>query len=265
MSKTRKLRLRWILAFTISAALAGCSSHPITKSLGAGGTGSGTDVPLLLTDTPPAGVTPLSFEVTISSAMLEPGDVQLLTAPVTQEITRLQTETAYLSTTSVSNASYTSLKLTFSNPSLTFVNNTAATITVNPHTAAPLTHTISSPINLIGGLDVTVADPADQLTLSGGLNGVGPVTLTSTNLGTVLLSGPGTYSGGTAVYGGTLVVGSADALPDGSDLTVGAGAAFAAGAAASPVAVPEPGAIALLVAAAMAALAATRRRRQIAN
>ena len=141
----------------------------------------------------------------------------------------------------------------------------AATITVNPHTVAPLTHAISTPIYLLGGLDVTVADPADQLTLSGGLDGVGPVTLTSTNLGTVLLSGPGTYSGGTAVYGGTLVVGSADALPDGSDLTVGAGAAFAAGAAASPVAVPEPGTIALLVAAAMAALAATRRRRQIAN
>jgi len=123
-------KLNWILAFALGATLAGCSSHAVTSSLGSGGTGTGTEVPLLLTDTPPAGVTPLSFEVTISSAMLEPGNVQLLTAPVTQEITRLQTETAYLSTTSVSNASYTSLKLTFSNPSLTFVNNTAATITV---------------------------------------------------------------------------------------------------------------------------------------
>jgi hypothetical protein len=73
---------------------------------------------LLMTDTPPVGVTLLSFEVTVSSATLEPGDVSLLTGPATAEITRLQTETISLSTTNVNPASYTSLVLTFLNSHL---------------------------------------------------------------------------------------------------------------------------------------------------
>jgi len=48
-------KLNWILAFALGATLAGCSSHAVTSSLGSGGTGTGTEVPLLLTDTPPAG------------------------------------------------------------------------------------------------------------------------------------------------------------------------------------------------------------------
>jgi hypothetical protein len=84
---------------------------------------------LLMTDSPPAGVTVLSFEVTVSSATLEPGNVSLLSGPATAEITRLQTETISLSTTNVNPASYTTLVLTFLNPTLTFENNTGATIT----------------------------------------------------------------------------------------------------------------------------------------
>jgi hypothetical protein len=127
----RKLKLFSLSSVLLCMALAGCSSHGVTSSLGAGGSGvSGTPTPLLITDTPPAGVTVLSFEVTLSSVKLEPGNVALLSTPTVAEITRLQTETDDLSNVSVATGSYTSLSVTYSNPTLTFENNTTATITV---------------------------------------------------------------------------------------------------------------------------------------
>ncbi|MGB6429462.1 MAG: hypothetical protein WBF06_02670 [Candidatus Acidiferrales bacterium] len=124
----RKLRIHWLLILGLSAALVGCSGHS-SGMFGTVGPPSGAPVALLMTDSPPAGVTPMSFEVTLASAKLEPGDVSLLTGPATAEITRLQTETISLSTTYVNPASYTSLVLTYLNPTLTFENNTGATIT----------------------------------------------------------------------------------------------------------------------------------------
>jgi len=129
-----KLRPNWLWTLALGAVLgvtlSGCSSGHGGGSFGGAVTTPGTPVNLLMTDTPPTGVTPLSFEVTLSSAKLEPGDVSLLTGPATAEISRLQTETISLSTTSVVPASFTSLVLTFLNPTLTFENNTGATITV---------------------------------------------------------------------------------------------------------------------------------------
>lgn len=125
----RRLKLHCLLYLALGAALAGCG--PSSHGLGEGTAGGSTvPVPLLMTDTPPTGVTPFSFEVTISSAALMPGNVSVLSAPTTVEITRLQTETASLSTIDVNPASYTSLVVTYANPSLTFENNTNATITV---------------------------------------------------------------------------------------------------------------------------------------
>jgi hypothetical protein len=124
----RKLKTKWLWILALGAALAGCSGHS-TGSFGGTVTPSGTPMALLMTDSPPTGVTVLSFEVTVSSATLEPGNVSLLSGPATAEITRLQTETISLSTTNVNPASYTTLVLTFLNPTLTFENNTGATIT----------------------------------------------------------------------------------------------------------------------------------------
>src|SRR5580700_4550370 len=127
----RNLRIHCVMFLALGATLAGCGSHAST-SIGAGAPTSGTTpVNMLMTDTPPTGVSPLSFEVTLTSANLEPGNVPLLSGPATAEITRLQTETISLSTTNVAinAANYTSLALTFINPTLTFENNTSATIT----------------------------------------------------------------------------------------------------------------------------------------
>jgi hypothetical protein len=81
---------------------------------------------LTVTDSPPTNVSILSAEVTITGATLDPGNVPLLVSPVTLELTRLRTDVAYLSTTSVNAGSYTSLTLTFSNPRLTIENDTGS-------------------------------------------------------------------------------------------------------------------------------------------
>ena len=56
---------------------------------------------------------------------------ELLAAPVTVDLTRLQTETSLVSSVNVAPGTYTSLALTIApNPSLTFQNNTGASLTV---------------------------------------------------------------------------------------------------------------------------------------
>jgi hypothetical protein len=85
-------------------------------------------ISLTITDAPPAGVTVISFEVSITGATLNPGNVDLLggKGPIRIEVKKLETESAFLSTASVPAANYTSLNLTFANPELTFLNNTGA-------------------------------------------------------------------------------------------------------------------------------------------
>src|SRR5690242_7109920 len=80
-----------------------------------------------VTDTPPMGVTVLSFEVSVTGATLSPGGVDLLAGrgPVRVEVEQLETESALLSTASVAPGTYTSLNLTFANPELTFKNGTS--------------------------------------------------------------------------------------------------------------------------------------------
>jgi uncharacterized protein DUF5666 len=87
-------------------------------------------VSITMTDTPPTGVTLLSFEVNVTGAMLNPGNVDLLAGkgPIQIEVKRLETESAFLSTTAVNPGTFTSLILTFANPELTFKNDTSAAL-----------------------------------------------------------------------------------------------------------------------------------------
>ncbi len=68
-----------------------------------------------MTDTPPAGVTLLSFEVSVSGATLNPGGVDLLggKGQIQIEVKQLETESAFLSTATVTPGTFTSLTLTF--------------------------------------------------------------------------------------------------------------------------------------------------------
>ncbi|MCI0348513.1 MAG: DUF5666 domain-containing protein [Acidobacteriales bacterium] len=93
----------------------------------------GTPVSLSMTDAPPSGVTVLSFEVTLTSAVLQsapggPGNFSLLQAPIEIEVKKLETETAFLNTSAVPPGTYNGIVVGFSNPEITILNNSGSSI-----------------------------------------------------------------------------------------------------------------------------------------
>ncbi len=121
---TNKLRSILLVLSLGILAFAGCSgTNNIAPSP------QGAAVSFTVTDTPPANVSIISFEVTLTGAVLNPGAVDLLGGKTQRlEVKRLETEAAFLSTTTVKPGTYTSIDLTFSNPEVTFKNGTAATL-----------------------------------------------------------------------------------------------------------------------------------------
>jgi hypothetical protein len=87
-----------------------------------------SNVTFTMTDTPPLGVTILSFEITVSSATLNPGNIQLVTKPRKIEVKRLETESAFLAAIDVPAGTYQSITVTLANPEITFLNQSNAAI-----------------------------------------------------------------------------------------------------------------------------------------
>jgi hypothetical protein len=85
-------------------------------------------VTLTVTDAPPTGVTVLSFEVSVNSAVLNPGNVQLITTPQRIEVKQLETDSAFLSTMNVPAGTYQSITVNVTNPELTVMNNSGGAI-----------------------------------------------------------------------------------------------------------------------------------------
>jgi hypothetical protein len=149
MSRPRSI---WIFALLIfCAAFVGCrGGTQISSQAQSSGNSS---VVLAMTDTPPSNVSILSAEVTLTGATLNPGNVSLFSGSTTIELTRLQTDIAYLATAAnIPAGSYTSLSLTFANPLLTIENDTTSAIgtcavgsicTIAPTTIANLATTIN--------------------------------------------------------------------------------------------------------------------------
>ncbi len=124
-------RLFISLALLSSALVAGCSGGGGSVASGGGGGGGGGSAPvnLSLTDTPPPGVSVLSFEVTLTGATLQPTSgsaVPLLSTPIKIEVKRLETEAAFLSTLDVNAGTYSSITVNLANPELTILNTGAA-------------------------------------------------------------------------------------------------------------------------------------------
>jgi hypothetical protein len=134
-----------IVLLAFCAAFAGCKgAHSVSSG---GSPGSTAPVVLAMTDTPPTNVSILSAEVTLTGATLSPGNVPVFSGSTTVELMRLQTDIAYLATTKVVPGTYTSLALTFSNPMLTFENDTPGSVTFgvgSPTCAAGAICTIQS-------------------------------------------------------------------------------------------------------------------------
>jgi hypothetical protein len=78
-----------------------------------------------LHDMPPMGVAVLSFQATITGMTLQPGNISVLNSPMTLEMTQLQGMSAYMGTISLPVGTYTGMTVTFSNPQMTFLNNTS--------------------------------------------------------------------------------------------------------------------------------------------
>jgi hypothetical protein len=87
-----------------------------------------SNVTVTMTDTPPPGVTILSFEINVTAATLNPGNVQLVTAPHKIEVKRLETESAFLAAINVPAGTYQSITVMLANPELTFLNQSNAAI-----------------------------------------------------------------------------------------------------------------------------------------
>lgn len=163
-------RLFVLLALLGYAWIAGCGGSG-NSSFSGGGGGTSSPVSVAMRDTPPAGVSLLTFEVTLIGATLNPGNVDLLQGKMPKiEVKRLEVETAYLSTNPTVTASstpFTSSNLTFASPHLTFENNSNPPVTIagcapgavcqiNPtgiltatvNFASPLTVTANAPLSV---------------------------------------------------------------------------------------------------------------------
>jgi hypothetical protein len=156
------------MAMVVILVLAGCSAAHLPTGSG-GSSGSGSPLILTLHDQPSnlSGMTVTSFEVTISGAVLEPGDVSLVSTPETVELTQLQTNSAFLSTTQVAAGNYTSLAVTYSTPQFTIVNNSGAAVSIpGGQCASGATCVVSNP---------TVANSTGTVTFTT------PVTVSASN------------------------------------------------------------------------------------
>lgn len=164
----------------------------------AGGGGNTAPMTIMITDTPPSGLNVLSFQITITGVTLQPGNVSLITAAQTLELTQLQTDHALLTTLPVPVGNYTSMVLTFANPTMTVLNTgtaiastpvcntnafctllptlSAATVTIST-TPFPLAVTLNTPVGLL--LDLNVNNLIQVTGLAVDPTAAGAVTLTA--------------------------------------------------------------------------------------
>lgn len=125
--KTRD-RIGIVLVAIMTLLLAGCGGSGISTSSMAPGS---VPVSLTMGDTPPTGVTVLSFEVSVTKADLQQSGgstFSLLSSPTDIELADLQTDTTLLNTSGAPAGTYTSIQVTFANAELTVKNDSGATI-----------------------------------------------------------------------------------------------------------------------------------------
>jgi hypothetical protein len=132
-----------LLALSAIFLANGCGTRPLGSG---GGAGSGSNAPftLVVTDQPPSGVTLLSFTITVTGAVLQPNNVSVLNAPVTLEVTQLQTDTDLLASLNIPTGTYTDLVLTFSNPNVTILNQSVPLGTCAVGTICQISETLST-------------------------------------------------------------------------------------------------------------------------
>ena len=125
----------WALAACLGLLGTGCGTSASHFTSGGGPTGNTAPITFAVADNPPAGVTILAFEVTITSAALtnptgSPATLVASTSPVTLELKRLEGDSTLVATTNAPLGTYSNLTVSIANPSVTFLNNSGGPITV---------------------------------------------------------------------------------------------------------------------------------------
>jgi len=117
----------------LGLALLGLSCNNVGAPPGGGPQATFGTGYIFIGDAPPAGTSILKFEITLSGATLCPTvgsggaceglpQIELLSVPVTIEMTQLQLASAFLSLKEVPTGTYAGVRLTFSNPELKVLN-----------------------------------------------------------------------------------------------------------------------------------------------
>lgn len=167
-------RILSLIAVVAVLPLVSCSG-PTSRSGGGGGGTGNAKVSITLYDTPPTGVSLLSFTLPIAGISLTPSTgspVAVATTVSSVEATRLQTDSALIAdAVSVAAGSYKTISVTLGPTSATsnvFVNTSGASITYSLN-GSSFTCTNDSVCNLPAGAVYTVAIPL-TLTLSSNQN-----------------------------------------------------------------------------------------------
>src|SRR6202521_6320008 len=152
-----------------AVSLASCSGTP--KSGGGGGGGGGnTTLSLTMTDTLLAGTSILSFKVTVTGVSLTPSTgkpVNLTLNPSTPiiELTHLQSDSAFLGTSTVPRGNYTSATVAFSAPDIVLMNQTNGALTGGT-TACPVSTVTPCEFKPAASGTITLTTPPFPLTLT---------------------------------------------------------------------------------------------------
>lgn len=124
-----------VLGMVALLSMIGCAGGTTYQAASTSPTANAT-VNFVVTDTPPASVAVLSFQVQIASAVLQPGNVSLLPRPVTVDLAQLVSDSGFLASTVIDSGTYTSLTMSYANPQVTILNTSAASIVVAGQTCA---------------------------------------------------------------------------------------------------------------------------------
>ena len=143
------------------SALAGCSGTATTL------TGGGT-VPLtMVAQATPSKTTSIpSFRVQVTSAVLSPGNVQLVAAPVSIDLAQATSGSAFLSSAKASAGTYSSMTVTFANPSISITNTTSSATVIPGGSCAP--HSTCTFAPTIKNSQSTITTGVFPLTVSSG-------------------------------------------------------------------------------------------------
>jgi hypothetical protein len=119
------------LLLVATVSLGSCSGQ--SKGGGVKGGGGNTTLSLTMRDAPIAGASILSFKVTVTGVSLTPSTgkpVNLTLNPSTPiiELTHLQSDSAFLGTSTVPSANYISATIAFSAPDIILMNQTTGTL-----------------------------------------------------------------------------------------------------------------------------------------